>query len=692
MAKLIVKLHGKEVSVVDLVEGMEYISGRSQDCQIPLANQKGISRHHVKIYQDNGEWIAQLVSRYGSLIYDGEAAEAIQLLDGTSFQVPPYEFTFVQTAAPLAEISDQPQDDTGQAPGPTAVTSAVTSTAPTSALPQPYGNGPGIPSGTQQNNNSMVPSGGAQGQTPSQPKGNLEATSPGVTDLVPYLRIRYAGHDRDDVLELEGHLWVAGRDANCEIPIDDGHVSRRHFELTQTNEGLYLTDLGSANGTEINGQPVTAHEPHRLNSGDRITIMDLTIILEMRDVEFKNKLMVVNDLPLPQMPENQNFNAPVAFNPNLYFDPEGPSAVRLPVPQAKGPQAFIKNLKKNKIRMALVILVPLMILGLLMDNKKKDGKKDSSSQDGPAYENLSPEQKAAVKDIFNLARGQYTQGNYELCLAELNKLHEIVPFYEDSKSLQNQCVTGSEMTRENQELERKERERAIAHQKIQYHVSICRTKLNNQSTIEDAKNCLAPAIELDPENAAIAEIISSIEAREADKRQRDMANNARQARVRAGESQYQRAKGLYKKGRLRESIQEYERYLVGGFPDPKNLNKQAKRELASVRKDLNNKVQEKLSLCKNHYDKKNYKPAIEACDLALKEDPNHKEARSIRTAVLSDLRRQMKAIYEDSVLEESLGEIEGAKEKWKKILQNDIESDDYYNKAKRKLRKYGIGM
>lgn len=40
MAKLRLKLHGKDVSVIDLVDGQEYISGRSQDCQIPLANQK----------------------------------------------------------------------------------------------------------------------------------------------------------------------------------------------------------------------------------------------------------------------------------------------------------------------------------------------------------------------------------------------------------------------------------------------------------------------------------------------------------------------------------------------------------------------------------------------------------------------------------------------------------------------------
>lgn len=114
--------------------------------------------------------------------------------------------------------------------------------------------------------------------------------------------------------------------------------------------------------------------------------------------------------------------------------------------------------------------------------------------------------------------------------------------------------------------------------------------------------------------------------------------------------------------------------------------------MASVKKDLNNKVQIGLTECKTQYDQKNYRPAIEACDKALTEDPNNREATELRAQVLSDLRREMRSIYEDSILEESLGEIEGAKEKWRKIIQSDIPSDEYFQKATRKLKKYGIGI
>ncbi len=52
----------------------------------------------------------------------------------------------------------------------------------------------------------------------------------------------------------------------------------------------------------------------------------------------------------------------------------------------------------------------------------------------------------------------------------------------------------------------------------------------------------------------------------------------------------------------------------------------------------------------------------------------------------------MKAIYEDSVLEESLGNVDSAKEKWKKIMKEDLETDDYFKKSKVLLRKYGDEM
>lgn len=687
MAKLVIRLHGKKFMTVDLVDGKQYFAGRNQNCEIPLNNQKGISRNHLKIFQKNEIWIAELVSRYGSLIFEGESAESIQLEKNSVFQVPPYEFSFQESATTPSDTNHPDKNEKSA-----VATLSPNSNSRNSISSNPINNDQFFPA------NELQPSTHKRGELITSDmkansisrEGNLEATAPGINNLSAFLRIKFPDRDRDEVLELVGHLWVAGRDANCEIPIEDGHVSRNHFELSQTNDGMYITDLGSANGTSINGQILTPHEPFKIVSGDHITIMDLTIILEMRDRDFKNKLMVASQMPLPDQPAQMLLPAP--FNPNIYFDPEGPSAVRLEAPPPVGLKGFIASLKRNKVRLALVLSVPLLFLGSLFNSETdKTQKTTSSSKEGSSFDRLSPEKKFAVKDIFNLARGHYTQGRYELCVAELIKLHEIIPLYEDSKSLQAHCTQGSEMTRENQELERKERARIETQQKISFIVKDCKSRLGHGASVDEAKECLSLAIELDPSNSGVVSILSEIQAKEDADKQEQADALARQSRNRAGESQYRKAKELYKKGRLNESIGEFERFLRGGYPGLQNLENIATRELASTKKELDKKIQTGLSLCKSHYEKKNYRPAIEACDQALNEDPNNKEVLSTRDQVLSDLRREMRSIYEDSALEESLGEIEGAKEKWKKILQNDIESDEYYQRAKRKLQKYGTG-
>lgn len=61
---------------------------------------------------------------------------------------------------------------------------------------------------------------------------------------------------------------VLGRQAECDVLLTEGHASRRHAKLVLAEDGAYLEDLGSANGTFINGSRITGRV--RLASGDRL--------------------------------------------------------------------------------------------------------------------------------------------------------------------------------------------------------------------------------------------------------------------------------------------------------------------------------------------------------------------------------------------------------------------------------------
>ncbi len=62
---------------------------------------------------------------------------------------------------------------------------------------------------------------------------------------------------------------TVGRGGGCAIVLpEDQFVSTVHARLFRRGEGLYVEDLGSRNGTFVNGEPVQA--PRRLRRGDRV--------------------------------------------------------------------------------------------------------------------------------------------------------------------------------------------------------------------------------------------------------------------------------------------------------------------------------------------------------------------------------------------------------------------------------------
>lgn len=62
---------------------------------------------------------------------------------------------------------------------------------------------------------------------------------------------------------------VIGRLATSDVVINDPNVSRRHAELRRDDDGWVLVDLGSTNGTLVNGKLARSH---RLHDGDRLTL------------------------------------------------------------------------------------------------------------------------------------------------------------------------------------------------------------------------------------------------------------------------------------------------------------------------------------------------------------------------------------------------------------------------------------
>jgi pSer/pThr/pTyr-binding forkhead associated (FHA) protein len=81
-------------------------------------------------------------------------------------------------------------------------------------------------------------------------------------------------------LELPEGSVLVGRSEQCEIAIDDPLVSRRHARITVVGSMVTIEDLGSSNGTLVDGERIEG--PCSLALGQRIQVGPLEMCLHVR--------------------------------------------------------------------------------------------------------------------------------------------------------------------------------------------------------------------------------------------------------------------------------------------------------------------------------------------------------------------------------------------------------------------------
>ena len=91
-------------------------------------------------------------------------------------------------------------------------------------------------------------------------------------EMLPYL-IRYRfGTGTWQTFPLDTGEITLGRDPNCDFHLNDLEVSREHARVRIDGDGIWLTDLGSTNGTQINNVDLEPHEEHDLQLGQMFSV------------------------------------------------------------------------------------------------------------------------------------------------------------------------------------------------------------------------------------------------------------------------------------------------------------------------------------------------------------------------------------------------------------------------------------
>jgi predicted component of type VI protein secretion system len=146
-------------------------------------------------------------------------------------------------------------------------------------------------------------------------------------------------------LELGKETVGVGRDPSSDVVVNHPQVSRQHARFVHQGQVMVLEDLGSTNGTFVNGMRLTA--PHTLRNGDVVGLGDSVTFT------FYGPTLVAEDTvvarPGATLPRPDTVVAPPAAAPApSYQAPPAPSYQPAPVPAPSYPPAPVYEEEPEK--------------------------------------------------------------------------------------------------------------------------------------------------------------------------------------------------------------------------------------------------------------------------------------------------------------------------------------------------------
>ena len=144
-----------------------------------------------------------------------------------------------------------------------------------------------------------------------------------------YRLIVRTGPNPGTAFDVVKERTMMGRDVTCDVVIGDAEVSREHARLTRTPGGYVVEDLGSTNGTFVNGERIMA--PRVLNSGDLVGLSEnVTLTFSSTSPESAATVMSTPQTVPPPAPGAGKQPVPAAYDAQPDLAPEAEPKKRSP--------------------------------------------------------------------------------------------------------------------------------------------------------------------------------------------------------------------------------------------------------------------------------------------------------------------------------------------------------------------------
>lgn len=254
--------------------------GRAEGNDLVLS-QGGVSRKHATVSNEGGSVFVEDHASANGTFVDGEKIPAkTKLGPRAQIVIGDYELSMKSGADSAAAAPTKKPGASGQKP---AVAKGPGSAASTSVQPAARA---APPRATR-----VVPSvkPGAAAGLAKRPAGAAPAAGgrPGAGGAAGAHLKGITGPWANKVYPIRGKI-VVGRVAGVQVVVEDDSVSRRHAEIEKSANGIVIRDLGSANGTMLNGSQLAPNEEVALNTGDVVQFGVIEMSFEAGDADVMN--------------------------------------------------------------------------------------------------------------------------------------------------------------------------------------------------------------------------------------------------------------------------------------------------------------------------------------------------------------------------------------------------------------------
>jgi pSer/pThr/pTyr-binding forkhead associated (FHA) protein len=793
---LTIQKDGETIRAVP-IEG-DALVGRDEGCVIRLEDRM-ISRQHALFRRRGNQIQVEKKSEFAPLLVNGADCTQAVLKEGDVIAIGPYMMKLtlqqqgqqhyqspamsapssspaqaLQLAAEPVALSSAPSDDIHLPaleaeplrlePGTPDLGNAE---APALDLGEPLGlqgDGSTAPlSGQEFSADALEPVSDSSSEAPAdlQPEGGVLAFEPPqvqeegeatrvMSSAGPELRLVFKPGDANVVeFKIEKDEIFIGRGKDCDIILTDKKVSRKNTVITRSGFNLTIKDLGSSNGTYVNGEKVTEKA---LNSGDKIKIggaefnylaeqpgyteqaKDFLVVppleersapielppfqLESAGLAMAAPAADAMGLPAPAFVPMPTAGAAVGAIPGVVGSPGSDSIAGIAgiagvnAGKKKSFMERFRALPKQKQWLVIGLVICFGYFFFLDDDpdtdvpnakqaqmkkgkaskKKKPGDAAATADNGDApkmarpFSALSKERQEFVRTQHKLAFEYFQHQDYANALAAIKPIFEYVDDFEDSREIQRYAEDGiRQMKIIAEEKAKKEAEEAKI-RKITELLNRARGEMEKKHYTE-ASSIFNDILVIDPENAQVAQWQAKIREHE-----EELKIEAQKRQVQAEVNTqawtvYKEGLALHRRGELRKALSVLVKVKEIGAVDARPA-RLAAEQIKTIHAEIQEKVDPLLKSGKEKEDSQDYVGAMADYSSALKIEPGSADASKGVSRIKGILTDRAKALYTEAVLAESYSDFATAKKKFQQCSETAPKDSVYHERAIRKLARY----